>query len=251
MKIEHIGGHETIGNLAAEIPGATRLFERLGIDYCCGGSKTVEEAAQLANLEPVSVINALTQLREEAFVAGNGDAPRDWLRESLSSLIEHILATHHRFTRDELERLEKLLVRVCNVHAERHPELIGLNTIFLKLRDDLLPHLLKEEQILFPYVTRLESAIARGSFPQPPTFGTVRNPVRMMMIEHDTAGDLLREMRQASGGYILPEGACASYRALFEGLVAFEADLHQHIHLENNILFPRSITLETDAVNDI
>ncbi|MEK7831250.1 MAG: hemerythrin domain-containing protein, partial [Acidobacteriota bacterium] len=165
----------------------------------------------------------------------------------LTDLIAHIQNTHHVFTRQELGRLEKLVEKVCLRHGEYHPELFRLRELFLMLRDDLLPHLMKEEQVLFPYVVQLENAIAKGNTVQPPFFVTVQNPVRMMMTEHDTVGDLLREMRLVSGKYVPPPEVCISYQTLYQAMAEFEADLHQHIHLENNILFPRAIEMEAGA----
>mgnify|MGYP000597305407 CR=1 FL=1 len=229
----------TVRDLAIGIPGATRIFEQLGIDYCCGGNRTLADACdrfQIPIDRVVSELEFATQAKESA--ASN------WQTESLTDLSAHIVDTHHVFTKQELTRLEKLMDKVCSRHGGNHPELDSLREIFSQLKQDLIPHMLREEQVLFPYIARMEEAVADAKEIPPPFFGTVQNPVRMMAMEHDTAGDLLRELRQISNGYTPPPDACISYQTLYQGLAELEADLHQHIHLENNILFPRAIEIE-------
>ena len=163
---------------------------------------------------------------------------------SQAELVTHIVEKHHAFTRDELERLEALLAKVCGVHGHNHPELFLIQDQFGKLRRDLEPHMLKEESVLFPYIIRMEDAATRNQPLPAPPFGTVRNPVRVMMAEHDAAGYILRRMREASSDYTVPADGCISYKTLYSALTELEVDLHQHIHLENNILFPRAIEEE-------
>jgi regulator of cell morphogenesis and NO signaling len=159
----------------------------------------------------------------------------------------HIVEKHHTFTRDELARLEALLAKVCGVHGQNHPELFHIQNQFQELRRDLEPHMLREERVLFPYIIRMEETIEeKQPLPVPP-FGTVRNPVRVMMAEHDADGDILRAMREASSDYTTPPDGCISFQTLYSALITLEADLHQHIHLENNILFPRAAGLEDAA----
>jgi len=160
-------------------------------------------------------------------------------------LINYILDTHHAYTKAEITRLTALTAKVCAAHGERHPELLRVSALFQQLCADLQPHMLKEEMILFPYIMQLEAAARRGGPALHPPFGTVNNPVRMMMYEHDAAGLLLRQLRAAAGDYAVPPDACLSYRTLYEALAALEQDLHQHIHLENNLLFPRASVLES------
>jgi regulator of cell morphogenesis and NO signaling len=169
---------------------------------------------------------------------------RDWQHEPLSELIAHINGTHHAFVRQEIARLTPLMEKVCGKHGPNHPELLHIQAIFRGLAQELTSHMMKEEMVLFPYVARMEEAVIEGEPVLPAPFGTVANPVAMMEHEHDSAGHALRAMRSATNGYIAPEGACASYQALYRGLEEFEADLHQHIHLENNILFPRALAME-------
>ncbi|MFN7948063.1 MAG: iron-sulfur cluster repair di-iron protein [Blastocatellia bacterium] len=233
----------TVREVVTTMPDATRIFERLGIDYCCGGSRTLADACQKAG---VPLDDAMRLLAEVG--AASDEAPlTDWQKESLTALVNFIVDQHHEFTRHELERLDQLSHKVAAVHGKNHPELTRLRELFLELRDELFTHLLKEEQVLFPWVLKMEDAVTAGLPVPPPFFRTVRNPVRMMMTEHDNAGDLLRLLRETANDYRLPADACFSYGALYQGLQALEADLHQHIHLENNILFPRAIEMEGGA----
>ena len=148
------------------------------------------------------------------------------------------------YTRDALARITQLLDKVCSVHGANHPELRGIQTTFAALRQELTMHMMKEEMMLFPYIVRMEEAVLADEPVLPPPFGTVRNPVAMMMREHDGAGEDLREIRAASNGYTAPADGCITYQTLYRALAEFEADLHQHIHLENNILFPRALKME-------
>src|ERR1044072_323680 len=229
---------KTVRELALEVPNATRAFEKLRIDYCCGGGRNIAEACASVGVR----LDELSRLLEEAGAVH--DDAQDFAAGPLSDLIRHILDTHHVYTREESSRIQALLEKVCGKHGANHPELTEVRTLFLKLDADLQPHLFKEEQILFPYILRLEAAAAAGANAPFAPFGTVNNPIRMMLFEHDTAGDLLREIRTAAQDFRAPEDACMSFRALYQALADFEKDLHQHIHLENNILFPRAIELE-------
>jgi len=234
---------KTVREYALEIPDATRIFEKLGIDYCCGGGKSLADACAKAGVSVDEVLDSLvTNARsDETF----GD--EKWHTSSQAELIAHILEKHHAFTREELERLEALLTKVCGVHGQNHPELFQIQDQFGKLRAELEPHLLKEERVLFPYIIRMEeAAVANQPLPAPP-FGTVRNPVRVMMAEHDAAEYVLGRMRDASADYTIPADGCISYKTLYSALAALEVDLHQHLHLENNILFPRAVEQEGAA----
>jgi regulator of cell morphogenesis and NO signaling len=238
---------KTVRELALEIPGATRVFEKLGIDYCCGGAKSLADACAARSLSADEVIGQLEQEGGTNWAVATEVA--DFSQLTLTELISHIVNKHHTFTKQEMVRLDALMNKVCSVHGQNHQELLSLQVLFQELAADLSPHMLKEEMVLFPYIMRLEETVSNNlPAPPPPPFMTVRNPVRMMSLEHDTAGDLLRRMRDASSDYFVPADACISYRTLYQALEEFERDLHQHIHLENNILFPRAIELE-DAVN--
>ena len=168
----------------------------------------------------------------------------DLQNASLPELIEHILNTHHVFTKSEIDRLETLATKVLNAHGGNHPELIHLNELLNRLCDDLKPHMFKEEQILFPYIVAMTQAVDKKQARPFAPFGTVNNPIRVMSTEHDTAGQILRELRALTSDYKVPPDACISYQTLYEALENFEKDLHQHIHLENNLLFPKAVELE-------
>lgn len=235
----------TVRELAVEIPNATRTFEKLGIDYCCGGSKTLSDACQHAHVPLEQVVTELEQ--GSAFTPGASPAAQEVANGNLGQLIEHIIGKHHVYVKQELPRLEQLLRKVVAVHGAGHPELAKIQQIFQGVSQELSSHMMKEEHILFPYIAALEKAVSSGR-PRPrPAFGTVSNPVRMMELEHDSAGAALKEISSLSSGYEAPEGACFSYRTLYAALKDFEADLHQHVHLENNILFPRAIEMESGA----
>jgi regulator of cell morphogenesis and NO signaling len=233
----------TVGQLAAEVAGAPRLFEKLGIDYCCGGGRRLSDACVASGLTSEKVAALLV----EANNSGDKAEQSDWTVRPLSDLMDHIVRTHHQFTRDETVRLSALLEKVCRVHGKNHTEIRTIQVVFEGLREELTSHMLREEQVLFPYIGRLETAVKMGEAVPTPFFVTVRNPIRMMVQEHDGAGEALRKMREVSSGYRVPADACISFRTLYEALEGLEMDLHRHIHLENNILFPRATQLEGSA----
>jgi len=235
---------KTVRQLALENAAATRVFEKLGIDYCCGGNKSLSEACRAANLNIDQVLDSLEVAEQSAQAA---QTVRNWQIEPLADLIAHIKGTHHQFTREEIARLRPLLAKVCGVHGKNHPELIQIREVFEDLAQELTTHLMKEEMVLFPFVVRMEEAAIQKKPVVPGPFGTVQSPVSMMEHEHDSAGDALRAMREASKGYSAPAEACVSYKTLYHALADFESDLHQHIHLENNILFPRAVAMEKSS----
>lgn len=242
----HITQESPVGQIVAESPHLSRVFERLHIDYCCGGKKSLGDACRERQLDPGDVLDRL----EKAGRTG-ADAAADpiWLNRSLSDLCDHIERTHHAYLRDELPRLTGLIEKVVNAHAERHPELREIQQEFGALRSELEPHMMKEEQVLFmkeeqvlfPAIRRIERSQQAAAFP----FGSVANPIECMLHEHDAAGSALDQLRRLTGGYEPPEGACSTYRAMLDGLDQLERDMHEHVHKENNILFPRAIELES------
>jgi regulator of cell morphogenesis and NO signaling len=234
---------KTVRELALENPASTRVFEKLGIDYCCGGNRSLADACESANLQIDRVLDALEKAHQAVAATQTG---RDWQVEPLASLVEHIQSTHHKYTREEIARLGPLLDKVCSVHGKNHPELHEVRKTCQSLAQERTAHLMKEEMMLFPYILRLEAAAGNGPIAHGP-FGSVRNPVSMMEHEHDSAGNALRAMNAATNGYSAPVDGCVSYQTLYQALAVFEADLHQHIHLENNILFPRAVALETQS----
>ena len=229
----------TVRDIALEQPASIRVFERFGIDYCCGGRKPLVEACQERSIEPKAVLDAI----QEA-VAGGGESTRDWTQAKLETICSHIVETHHAYIRAELPRLEMLAQKVVSRHGATRPELEQIQQLIGSLGEELLQHLSKEEMVLFPFITNLERNLASCG-PRPlGCFGAVRNPIRMMIAEHDAAGDAMARMRVLSSGFAPPEGACPTYRGFYQALRDFENDLHQHVHLENNILFPRAIELD-------
>lgn len=231
---------KTVRDLAIEIPGATRVFENLGIDYCCGGKRSLADACTAVGI-PLDDV-------EKSLATASASHPeleeRSFLTSPLAELINHIVEKHHVFTKTEMVRLNALLEKVCSVHGQNHPELEKLRLLFQTLSAELEPHMMKEERFLFPFIIGMEVAVQTKRAVQVPPFGTVANPVRMMMLEHDSAGELLQQMREVSSGYADPPDACISYQTLYHALDVLEQDLHQHIHLENNILFPRAVEME-------
>jgi regulator of cell morphogenesis and NO signaling len=236
----NVAMEKSVRELALENPAATRIFEKLGIDYCCCGSKSLEEACRAASLNIGEVLDSL----EKACEASPAQGDRDWQIKPLATLIAHIQNTHHKYTREEIARLGPLFTKVCSVHSKNHPELLRIYDLVQGLAQELNAHLMKEEMILFPYITRMEAAVMQNEPIARPPFGSVQNPVSMMEHEHDSAGNALRAMREAANGYSAPADACVSYQTLYKALADFEADLHQHIHLENNVLFPRAVAME-------
>jgi regulator of cell morphogenesis and NO signaling len=224
----------TLAEIASSQPSLTRELGRLGLDYCCGGKRSLAEACREQNLDPDVVVAEL------ACSSSSGEAAADWSGMSASELMEHLQATHHRYLKQELPRLSELAAKVSRVHGEKHPDLIRVAEIYGKLRADLEPHLRKEEEVLFPMIRTLTSAGSRPEFHG----GAIANPIAVMEQEHTSVGALLEQLRTLTRGYQAPEDTCASTRALMAGLAELEADTHLHVHKENNHLFPAALALE-------
>jgi regulator of cell morphogenesis and NO signaling len=229
----------TLADVAATSLGAVRTLERYGLDYCCGGKRPFEQACAAKGLNPELVLEEINNTEKA------GDAARDWQTAPLVELINHIVVTHHEYLKAELPALRKRIDKVVSVHGSRDPETLNrMSAVFGALSEELLMHLHKEEAILFPVIGEYAAAEAQGRPVPPVPFGTVAHPIAMMEREHEGAGGALEELRHLTRNYEPPAYACSTVRALYEGLQALEADLHVHIHLENNILFPRAIALE-------
>ena len=231
-----------VRDVALELPQSTRVFEKFNIDYCCGGDQPLAQACTTAGVDFQDVVQMIDQVRQSP--AQENGTP-DLQKATLSELISYILDKHHIFTKEEMLRLEPLADKVVEAHGKNHSELLNIRDLMRHLFTDLRRHMFKEEQILFPFVMEQERAQTQKRRAPFAPFGTVNNPIRMMMMEHDVAGDILRELRKLSADYKAPADACISYRTFYEALEAFEQDLHQHIHLENNLLFPKAIELES------
>ncbi len=231
---------KTVGELAAQVPGAARVFEKYQIDYCCGGKHPVGTACRERGI----ALQTLADELEHATAPKAEKNEQDWNTSSLRGLIGHILLRHHAFLRSELPRIADLFAKVISAHGERQPVLFQVREVFTALREELESHMMKEELILFPAIGKLEAASLTGV--RAPMC-SIEHPVARMEHEHEVAGRELAEMRQLTRDYAIPAEVCNTYRALFTALVELESDLHRHIHLENNILFPRAAKLETSA----
>jgi regulator of cell morphogenesis and NO signaling len=225
-----------VGDLVLAWPQAMRYLEGQGVDYCCGGQRTLREACAVAGRAPAQVLAGLAKL--DAPKAGV-PSPQAWMEVSLTDLLAHIEATHHAYLRTELPRLAGLFEKVLSAHGANHPELGEVARLFQALAADLTPHLMKEEQILFPFIRRMEAGQAAEA-----CFASVQSPIRVMEAEHEVVGQLLVQLRARTGGYAVPADGCTTFRALYDGLRDLEADLHLHIYLENQILHPRAQAME-------
>lgn len=229
-----------VKDIALSNPAARQILEDAGLDYCCGGGKSLHEACLHADVPAEEILN---RLRENSKHVSADEA--NWTLASLSDLTRHIRERHHRYVREGIARVQPLLDKVEAKHGKNHSEIADIRRLFTEVGREMIMHMQKEEQILFPYIDALENARSTHSSVERPFFQTVRNPIQAMMQEHDSAGDLVKQIRKASLEYTPPADACTSYKALYQDLREFEADLHQHVHLENNVLFPRAVELES------
>ncbi len=222
-----------LSDVVTRRPDSAAVLEAFGLDYCCGGARSLAEACDTAEID---IEDVLARLGQEAPV----EAPADWASLGPAELVDELERTHHTYLGHALARISDLLTKVVDVHAESHPELHDIEATYSELRNDLEPHLLKEEQILFPMIRELYATT------DVPTFhcGTLRNPISVMCFEHDRAGELLTQLRAQTSTYTPPSDGCESYQALFAAMAELEADTHLHIHKENNVLFPAVIAEE-------
>ena len=216
---------KTVGQLVAERPSRAHIFEQFGIDYCCGGKKPLTQACREKNIDPQQVRDSLTQSEEPA----QGDA--DWSAASLTELADHIEHTHHAYLKAELPRLDALTHKVASAHGHRHPELLQVRDVFVGLKNEMETHMAKEERIFFPACRQLEKDGEHSA-------GWLAGPIGVLTDEHDDAGRALSTLRELTHNYTPPPDACNTFRALLDGLGQLESDMHQHVHKENNILFP-------------
>lgn len=222
----------TLGEIVTQRPELARELEKRSLDYCCGGTRSLSEACSTEGLDAAAVADELSSFE----TAG----PADWAGMGLGELVDHIENVHHGYVHEEMPRLSALASKVNSVHGDRHPELAEVERVWSRLRNDLEMHLGKEEEILFPMVHQLVGAQGPMDF----HCGSLQNPIRVMLMEHDDAGELLAELRRLTSEFAPPADGCESYKALYSGLEQFEKDLHMHIHKESNLLFPGVIELE-------
>ena len=230
-----------IGDIVAEDFRTAAVFKRHGIDFCCKGGRTIEEACNHKKLNPEEIYNEIESLPK------NEGTSIDFNSWPLDLLADYIEKTHHRYVEEKTPVLQAFLDKLCKVHGDRHPELFEINELFNESARDLGAHMKKEELILFPFVRNMVKARFSGMPLPRPAFGTVENPVNMMKHEHTAEGDRFRKIAEITGEYTPPADACNTYRVAFAMLQDFENDLHRHIHLENNILFPKAIQLEKES----
>lgn len=232
----------SVRDIVAEDFRAAAVFERFGIDFCCGGRRSLREACEERQVSPLDVLMEVTEVCDRK----DANAPRfgDWTPDAL---VAYIIGHHHAYVRRALPTIVAHARKVAEVHGAKHPELKQIAAIFDEVADEMTAHVMKEEAVLFPYIEKLANAIQLGEpIPSAP-FGSVEKPIAMMEHEHDDAGRAMARIRELSQDYALPDGACTTYAVCFQELEEFERDLHVHVHLENNILFPKARALDAPS----
>ena len=229
----------TIGEFVAKDFRTAAVFSKYGIDFCCKGNRTIEEASEKKNLDFVEIEKEVAQLLET-----KSEGTIDFKSWPTDLLIDYIEKTHHRFVIEKSAILLPFLDKLCKVHGQAHPELFEINELFIGCASELAQHMEKEEGILFPFIKQMENALRTGQAIEQPHFGTVENPIAMMKHEHENEGDRFVKIAELTNNYTPPSDACNTYKVTFAMLQEFEQDLHKHIHLENNILFPKAIEMQ-------
>jgi regulator of cell morphogenesis and NO signaling len=230
----------TIREIVATDYRTAAVFERHGLDFCCSGCRTIEQACREAGVDERTVLSDLDAVLDAS--AEGTPAYGTW---NAGALIDHIVTRHHAYVREAIPVLLQHTQKIAAVHGARHAELVHIAALFRRVADEMTDHMAKEEGILFPVIAAMETAVASGRGAPPSPFGTVENPIAVMEADHKFVGDAMAEMRHLTGGFAPPEDACGTYRVCLQELDAFERDLHTHVHLENNILFPKAIGLES------
>jgi regulator of cell morphogenesis and NO signaling len=236
-----ISKENKIGELVAEDYRTAAVFQKHHIDYCCKGQRSIEEACQLKKLDAEKIVEDIRQV-----MSTRDTDSINFQSWPLDLLADYIEKKHHRYVEETTPALMRYLDKLCQVHGANHPELLEIRHIFGESAQDLAMHMKKEELVLFPYIRKLVSGQRSKREMDVPPFGTVQNPVQMMMQEHDTEGERFRMISELTGNYNPPADACNTYRVAYSLLQEFENDLHRHIHLENNLLFPGAIKLEKE-----
>jgi regulator of cell morphogenesis and NO signaling len=235
--VKTIAAETSLAEVINTRPILARELERLGLDYCCGGERTVADACATQGLDTAEVVATLSRVADE----GDGDGARaQWATMGVTELVDHIETTHHRYLWAELPRLSALLDKIARVHGERHAELADVCHVYRELRADLEPHLDKEEQVVFPMIKLLAGAQPAPKFHA----GSLVEPIAVLLAEHDRVGELLAQLRALTQGYEVPPDGCESYRACYERLAELETDTHLHVHKENNLLFPAVVRMD-------
>lgn len=234
----------TIGELVAEDFRKAEVFRKFGLDFCCGGGKSLKEACDEKNIDAAVVAIALSEVENQ-----QTSSQHDFNSWQLDFLADYIVNIHHKYVAESLTMLDEFSAKVAEVHVDLHPEVAEIAQLFNAVAAELKAHMLKEENILFPYIKELVAAKREKTTIDPSSFGSVANVIRVMESEHVSAGGNMEKIHKLSNAFTPPEDACSSYRVLFSKLEEFEKDLHQHIHLENNILFPKAIELEKELLS--
>ena len=229
---------KTIGDFVAENFRTAEVFKKYHIDFCCKGGRTVEEACDKKKVSPEEIYKELEE------VANRKSEDIDFNSWPLDLLADYVEKTHHRYVEEKSAMLIPYLNKLCKVHGERHPELFEINELFIGSAQDLAAHMKKEELILFPFIKQMVEAKKKGEALPAPRFGTVENPVAMMKHEHEAEGERFVKIAELTNDYEFPDDACGTYQVTYKMLEDFQNDLHKHIHLENNILFPKAIAME-------
>jgi len=229
----------TVGEYVANDFRTAALFSKYGIDFCCKGNRTLEEVCIKKGINPADLENEINSVLES-----KNDNAIDFKSWSPTLLIDYIIEKHHSYVEEKSEVLLQFLDKLCKVHGERHPELFEINSLFKMSAGDLAQHMKKEELILFPFIQKMVKAQKDSQPIQEPHFGTVENPIAMMKDEHSIEGERFDKIATLTDGFTPPEDACSTYKVTYQMLKEFEQDLHKHIHLENNILFPKAIELQ-------
>lgn len=233
----------SIGELVTKDFRKAEVFKKFGLDFCCGGKKTLSKACQEKGLDIVQIEKELQEVDQKS------SAPsQDFNKWELDFLADYIVNTHHKYVIQSMPIIFEYTQKVSKVHGERRPEVIEIAELFIKIMDELNHHMMKEENVLFPYIKILVATKKSSENLKPSPFGTIKNPVNMMEMEHEQVGELLERIKELSDNFTPPENACNTHRVSFAKLKEFEEDLHQHIHLENNILFPKAIALEQELL---
>lgn len=234
----------TIGEMVAEDYRKAEVFKKFGLDFCCGGKKSIESACNEKGINAVELNEALDALDKE-----QKEFSQDVNKMDLDELIDHIINTHHKYVINSLPILGEYSAKVAKVHGNTNPEVLEIADQYQYIANELRAHMHKEEGILFPYIRQIAIAKRNNESLSPPPYGTVRNPINMMEEEHDSAGNTMAAIKKLSNDYSPPEHACNTYHVLYAKLKEFEEDLHRHIHLENNILFPKAIKFEAELLS--
>jgi len=232
----------TLAEIVTENIRSAIVFEEYGLDFCCKGKRPLSEACAEKEIDIQKVLDDLNNLSGSNYGNQNHD---DW---QLNFMVDYIINNHHQYVRRMIPVISLHSDKVASVHGSNHPETLRIADLFLSVREELEMHMMKEERILFPYIKELHAAKENNIELTPPPFGSIQNPIRMMELEHTSAGDALYQIRKLSNNYAHPDDACNTFKALYSELKEFEEDLHRHIHLENNILFPKSIVMESNLL---